>query len=333
MPFRYMPVLRTKAAEVPALSNLSNAAKSKTFPIFRMTPTIPQSVPSKMIAELQEFQLSVDGGHNFDLTGSARQFVAFFNALGNGGLSVIPAVSTNDDPNYISAAIQLKGAFGIGIVVIVTLADLPAVARWCQNNNLAPNEVDLVVTAGDAAGYEHVSFATYVTHAITATLSDANSWRSTTLHSFSAARDHSGYSRGRSLVPRKCWMLWDYVNRQNLPFRLDFSDCGHIHASLDEAPGFAMANATVSVRYTINNCWVVLKGTTIRGPSGSPMTTQYRAHATALIREPEFNQIVGCWGDARIQHYATTRDGTGSRAKWVEILLNRHISHVCDRLP
>ena len=92
-----------------------------------------------------------------------------------------------------------------------------------------------------------------------------------------------------------------------------------------------MANATVSVRYAIDDDWVVLKGTQVGGAHGSPMRLQYQAHAKALTKEPQFNKLSHCWGDDRIIHYSTTTGGTGGHKEWVAVLLNRHISHVCDR--
>jgi hypothetical protein len=113
---RYVPVLRTKAAEIPALANLSASAKARIFPVIRITGAISTTVQSNLVSKLQSFPFSLDGGYNFDVTGSAQTFMSLFSALGNGGLSIIPAVSTNDDPAYIAAALSLIGKFGNGVV-------------------------------------------------------------------------------------------------------------------------------------------------------------------------------------------------------------------------
>ena len=195
------------------------------------------------------------------------------------------------------------------------------------------NDIDLVITVGDVSSYDPSTLAGYVSQCLTGSLNATNPWRSISLNSYSAAQDHGGYSRGRNLVSRRCWQLWNNVSPLALPFKLDYSDYGHIHPSLEEVPGYAMANATVSVRYAIDDNWVILKGTQVGGAHGSPMRIQYQGHATALIKESQFNKLSYCWGDDQIRHYATTTGGTGGRKEWVAVLLNRHISHVCDRLP
>lgn len=298
-----------------------------------MTGNVPATFEPNAVAKLQGLPFALDGGYNSEATGSTQPFISLFNGLRNGGIAVIPAVSTNDDQAYVSAALQLVAATEGRAVVIVRLSDIPTVVQWCSSNGVNKSNTDLVVTVGDVSNYDPISFAHYVIHTIRSMLPQLSGWLSISLHSYSAARDHGGYNRGRNLVPRKCWQLWSNVAQAQLTFQLDYSDCGHIHASLDEVPGYAMASATVSVRYTINDYWVVLKGAPTRGPSGISMRNQYQSHAVSLMQEQEFNQIPGCWGDARIQHYATTTGNTGGRRQWVEISLNRHISHVCERLP
>lgn len=234
---------------------------------------------------------------------------------------------------YLKVALGLRNKFGKGIALMSNLSDLPNLPSWCRSHDVSPNEVDLIVTVGDVSQHDPVSYAKYVRQTLISELGSSPSWRRTYLNSHSAARDHGGFPKGRSLCPRKCWLVWVAVITPQLPFDLHYSDCGHVHPSLDEVPGYAMANATVSVRYAIDNNWVVIKGSPTGGPSGSPMRTQYQSHAQALLREAEFNQIPDCWGDDRIRHYATTTGGTGGRQQWVEVLLNRHMSHVCERLP
>ena len=133
--------------------------------------------------------------------------------------------------------------------------------------------------------------------------------------------------------PRSCLHLWQNIQKLKISFKLDFSDYAQLHESLEEAPGVAMAHATVSVRYCVNDSWVILKGAPVGGASGAPMRAQYQSHAIALTKEKEFNNLSYCWGDDQILSYSTTTSGTGGRKEWVAVSLNRHISHVCDRLP
>jgi hypothetical protein len=331
--YRYLPVLKTKAGEITALENLSVAAKARVFPLLRMTSDVSPTVTGALVSKLASVPISLDGEHNAFTSSSTSSFISLFNHLGSSGVSVIPAISTNADTAYIQAALRLVGKYCSGSVIITTLGDLGGVINWCSANSLRSNEVDLVITAGDAAPFDPNSFARYVYHSIISVLSNGPAWRSVSLHSYSAAKDHGVYNKGRTLVPRRCWGLWNNICSQSLPFKIDYSDCGHVHPSLDEVPGYAMINATVSVRYTINDCWVVIKGSSTRGPAGIAMSDQYKSHAKALLAEHEFNSLSQCWGDDRIRIYAASQGGAGGRKEWVGVLLNRHLSHVCDRLP
>ena len=96
----------------------------------------------------------------------------------------------------------------------------------------------------------------------------------------------------------------------------------------------AMAGATVSVKYAIDDNWVMIKGRRTTGASGLPMGDQYRAHARTLVRRADFGGLTGCWADQRIASIAATASvSAGGRPQWVEINANRHFALIVDRLP
>ncbi|MBO9100015.1 MULTISPECIES: beta family protein [unclassified Rhizobium] len=332
MPLPYFPVVRTKAGEVDALFNLSAGAKAKTFPIVRMTTTVPATFLVKMTRDLVGFPISLDGANNVSETGTTTAYTALFTGLGNGGVPVIPAVRNSDDPAYVAAAGALVGRYLPGIVVQCSLADLPNVGAWIAGQGWPRSDVDLIIDAGGVSELDPVSFSGYVASIINATLAVGHGYRRVALHSWSAPRDHGALARGRQLVPRRDWMLWRAVAAQ-VGFDLGYSDSCHVHPSLDEIPGYVMATATVSVRYTIDDYWIIRKGIRTSGPNGIQMEAQYRGHAQALVAEAAFNAIPNCWGDSRIRFYAASTAGAGGRAQWAAVLLNRHVTHVCDRLP
>jgi hypothetical protein len=329
---KYFPVLRTKAGEVDALSNLPAHAKERIFPIIRMTTTVPVTFQAKMHRDLTGFPIALDGANNSAETGSTAAFLTLLNGLGQGGVPVIPAVRIDDDVAYITTASSLIGQYHTGILVQCALADLNRVGAWIASQGWSQRDVYLIIEAGGVSELDPVSFGGYVATIISGAISVPHNYRQIALYSWSAPKDHGPLPRGRSLVPRRDWLLWNAVSN-SVPFSLDYSDACQVHPSLEEIPGYVMATATVSVRYTIDDNWIVRKGVSTTGPSGQPMSTQYRNHAIALLAEPEFNAISNCWGDTRIRTYAASTTGSGGRPQWAAILLNRHISHVCDRLP
>lgn len=332
MPIRYIPVVRTKAGEADALGNLTPAARGRTFPLIRLTGQVPVTFQPKMIASCAGFPVALDGIYNFAVTGGAVAYNSLFNGLGGNGVPVIPVIGMRADPAYNAAAAALVGRYGAGFVLDVPLADLPAAFGWVTTPGWNPNLVDLFVDVGGVAEQNPTFFGSYVAHVISTTLAAGHPWRSVTLHSWSAPKDHGPLNYGRNDVQRRDWLTWIQA-RPLVPFDLDYSDSAHVHPSLDEVPGYAMANATVSVRYAIDDFWIVHKGVRTTGPTGVDMTTQYRGHAQTLRADPLFGGLVGCWGDARIQHYATPPNGAGGRGQWAAVLLNRHLSLIADRLP
>ncbi len=330
---RYVPVLRTKAGEAQALGKLTGQAKERILPLMNLTAAVPPTFQQIMISESAGASIAIDGSYNLSETGTANAFNALFTGLGNGGLLPIPCIPFSSDPAYIAAAVPLIGQFATGLAVQAALSDLPNLQSWMQAQSLNPQDIDLIVMAGGVADHNPTAFGGYVTHALNTTLPNANQWRSVSLNSWSAPRDYGAVPHGRSLVPRKDWHLWSQV-APTVQFPLDYSDMGHLHPSLEEPPGYVMATATVSVRYTIDDNWIVIKGVRTTGPNGIQMTQQYRAHAQSLVSDTNFNGLQhGCWADNRIRHYATTTGGAGGRPQWAAVMINRHISFIADRLP
>jgi hypothetical protein len=275
----------------------------------------------------------VDGSFNFSETNSTASFTAMVAGLGR-HIPVLPAVECNAPPNYVTAVQRFVGRFAPGVVVKANLRQLPNVAAWVASQNWAASNVDLVISAGHAADYDPAMFEGFVLHAIQTNIQNGNVWRSVTLAASSAPKDHSALALGSNVIPRLDWQLWNAVAPQ-LRFQVDFGDYGIAFPDLAEVPGIAMTRATVSVRYTIDNDWIVLKGRPTTGAHGQPMGDQYRAHAQHLLREPHFDQLQNCWGDTRVRQIAATTppQGAGNRTQWVAITVNRHLSLVADRLP
>jgi hypothetical protein len=333
MPFRYVPLLRTKAGEVTALQNLAAADKQRIFPIFHLVAAPPATFGSGIIAAWTGMPLALDGLFNFGITGNLTAFNVAMNALGH-KIPVIPCAECDAPQNYLAGIKRFVGKFAPGLVVKATLRQLPTLGAWVAAQQWRPDSIDLVVTAGHAADYDPPTFEGFVTHAIQAHIAANNGWRSITLASSAAPRDTGALAYGRNVIPRLDWQLWNGVQDQ-MPFQLDYGDYGIAYPDLTEPPGIAMTRATVSVKYTIDDEWILRKGRSTTGAQGQPMTDQYRAHAKALVREPQFGGLPNCWADDRIKQIAATNppQGAGNRPQWVGISVNRHLSLVANRLP
>jgi hypothetical protein len=243
----------------------------------------------------------------------------------------LPVVEIGAAAGYNQASFSHLNQFGPGLMLKCTPGNLGSVAAFAQQMQIPQNQIDLLVDAGHISEYDPVSFAGYVSYILQTNL-PGTQWRSVTLGSSSAPKDFGQLSLGTTIVPRIDWLMWSNLP-QSPAAPIDFADFGISHRDLTEPPGIAMAGATVSVRYTVANSWVMIKGTRTTGATGVPMGDQYRAHAQTLRARPDFGGLPGCWADQRIVAIATTPISAGGRAQWVEINANRHFAFVTNTLP
>ncbi|MBR1270464.1 hypothetical protein JQ629_23600 [Bradyrhizobium sp. AUGA SZCCT0222] len=331
MPFTYRPMLKTKAGEATALLNLAPGEKNRIAPVFHVAETPPATFAARMAAAWSGRTCFLDGSFNFNGSGTSTDFDNTFLALGASGIPVLPVIEIGAAHPYNLASFAHLNRFGPGLMLKCTPGNLPSASGFAQQMNVPQNQIDLLIDGGHISEYEPVSFAGYVSHILQTNL-PGSQWRSVTLGSSSAPKDFGQLALGTTVVPRIDWLMWSNIVQP--PAKpVDFADFGISHRDLTEPPGIAMAAATVSVRYTIANNWVMIKGRRTTGATGVPMGHQYRAHAQTLRARPDFGGLPICWADQRITSIATTTGSAGGRAQWVEINANRHFTFIANTLP
>lgn len=330
--YRYVPSLRAKAGEATALTHLSAAAKDRLFPIVHLAAEVPVAFVPRLGQAWAGRSLALDGLFNFDATGSGLALQTTFAGLRSLGVTVVPSVEYGAQAGYMAVVASLAQGAATGLVVKVRLGHLHLVTAWLAQGGWDPRNVDLVVLAGHLADFGAPGVLDQLVLNALQTFPNPQSYRSVTLSGSSAPKDMSNLGLGMNPVPRLEWALWQTVSPQ-VPFRLDYGDHAMTHPDMSDPPGFVMGNATVSVRYTVDNDWIVIKGRPVSGKNGILMPAQYRDHAQTLAAHPAFGGLTGCWGDGRIQQIVAGTGTPGSRQTWVEIGANRHLSLVADRLP
>ncbi|MBR0752512.1 hypothetical protein JQ604_09965 [Bradyrhizobium jicamae] len=331
MPFTYRPLLKTKTGEAVALLQLSTEDKDRIEPIFSVGEKPPANFIARMGAAWQGRRCFLDGSFNYNVTGGPSDFDTMFAGLGGAGIAALPVIEIGALANYNLAAFAHRGQFAPGLMLKCTHGHLSSAAGWAQQMGLQQAQIDLLVDAGHVAEFDPTSFGGYIGHILANNLQGSN-WRSVTLATSAAPKDFGQLALGTSLIPRNDWLTWTQIQQTANP--IDFGDFGISHRDLAEPPGVAMAGATVSVRYTIDGAWVMIKGRRITGPTGVAMGDQYRQHAQTLFARPDFDRLPNCWGDQRITTIATDPTASaGGRAQWVEISANRHFAFIASTLP
>ena len=333
MPFkyRYLPMLRSKAGEGIALTNLTNAAKDRIMPVFHLVHTPPTTFGDVIAGAWTARPLALDGTFQAFTLGATTEFTQIFNTLGRGGVEVIPSIDYGATGSYLTAVQKIRGKYAPGVLVKAKPNQLHDVANWITAQGWTIGEVDLVVFLTEIGGYDPDMLSPLVVKAIEDHIPSPSPWRSLTLSSSSAPKDMGELVSGQNLVPRLEWRVWKDVSAK-IP-KLDYADFSTTTPDLTDPPGYVMARATVSVRYAIDDYWIVLKGKGVSGKSGQPMSIQYRAHARTLKGNPAFGGLTSCWGDDRIDQIASGSINAGSRSQWASYVASRHLCLVADRLP
>ena len=275
--------------------------------------------------------MALDGKFQCDMIGSTRDFEYMFDQIGRGMVALIPSVECHALSGYLTAVHTLRGRYAPGVLVKARPNQLHDVRAWCAAQGWPPGETDLVVNLGDIAGFDPETLACLIGQAILHHVANPSPWRSLALAASAAPRDESGLLPGRNVVPRTEWTVWRGV-AASVPQSLNYGDFSTAHPDLSDPPGYAMTRALVSVRYTACDEWIILRGSSVADDTAKRMSTQYRAHAMALVAEAKFGGLLNCWADEQIRKIAKGAPGGGSRSFWAAIIASRHLSFVANHV-
>ncbi|WP_423142851.1 beta family protein [Parablastomonas sp. CN1-191] len=329
MPHRYIPMMKTKAGEIDALANLSPQARSRMLPLFHVCETVSPRFAGQLALAIGGQVIGLDGSFNFQHTGTGTTFSTLLAALRGASVPTMPSIGLNDPQAYQQLGRSLVDQNGL--IIKVSVANLSMLASFVAASGIAPVHVDVVLDVRHVASIDVPSYSGYLISVLSQHASVLSAYRSVTLAAAAAPKDHTSLSYGANNIPRTDWLLWSAVRTQ-VPFSLDYGDYLTGHPDLNEPPGVAMANATVSARYTLDNSWLIIKGRSTGGPYGQPMQVQYQSHAGAIAGNAGFGGV-NAWADGQITQAAAGAPKMASRQKWASFAANRHLSLVAARLP
>lgn len=155
-------------------------------------------------------------------------------------------------------------------------------------------------------------------------------WRSLTIASGAFPVDLQNCEKGSNPIPRHDWLSWktQFFDETSNQRRASFSDYTIQYGFYKEP--VEHGNPSASIRYTLEDKWLVMRGEVPRGKidyenaERRPAREQYNAHAQLLCEDTEilYDQDFS-WGDAFIYERSVNREDHGSP----EILLRAGINH------
>lgn len=207
---------------------------------------------------------------------------------------------------------------------------LPA---FLSRHSLAPGGVDLIVDLGSVE--EMVTEGVVaLTSSFLAETPDHGSWRTLTVTA-SAFPKALGSVKGSShgFLERTEWKAWRdalYLNRGRLARLPAFGDCAIQHPSGVEGFDFKTMQGSASIRYTLSDNWLIVKG---RGTRRVSPSKQFPGLADQLVNghlSVHFAGSAHCIGCTGVAAAADGAAKFGSLTVWRWLGTTHHITRAVD---
>lgn len=344
----YVPLLKSKPGERDALAQLAPAAKSGLTPLIEV-----DSVPEDLDTGDPNRSLDRHCTLNIDPLAAAwgttdRIFldpiwVATLQSTTNqpgaeyvyqqaqaAGLQFVPVCGLRRGATELTAASNHNAR---GVCLRIDEVDMASASLANDVNSFlgavskAATEVDLVLDLGVVYG-STVPRILGVARAYLTLLPLLTQWRTVTLASCAFPANMAGIpSNGTTTIERTDWLTWQqlHAQRSGLARLPTFGDYAIQHPVPLEGFDPRYMASSANIRYTLDDSWLVLKGSSLRRTPGS---NQYSALATALIARQEFMQAGHCVGCHDITQCAGGAPLMANPTAWRRIGTVHHLSHV-----
>ena len=364
----YVPILRWRAAEKGALQNLKTEDRELITPLVELIMPQPRSdgnktrkkTPAELLKEsidiflkdlptIHSELLKYWGRETFFLDvqlldGSIRA-KSLEKILGNGKqldillvplLSVIPVVGFASDEQTIRAAVNFAKENDHGLCLRITESNFKEkslasdVKAFIGNNSLDVKNIDLMVdfkivdeqTSHDSL-VRKINMIPYL-----------KQWRTFIVASGAFPQDLSQpqfREPGQYDIPRVDWTLWCQLSKdlERPPSFADYTIQHPVYLPRDSS-----SNPSASIRYALEDHWVILKGQGLRNKKGAGFK-QYPAQAQLLVNQKSiFKGDNFSFGDSYIAEkakYINTKK-TGNPRSWLEAGINHHLTLVARQI-
>lgn len=347
-PRHYVPCLRWKQGEYQALLRLSSSAQESIIPLIEVSEIgydYESGTDSKSVDEhLSKFAKRVKDKwgrpclvdmHLIEspqrMNDGQHPFAFVFDDLRLQGILAIPVINLKQDHACQNAIRDIVATDMRGLCLRISIEEAAApnlaalLGVLIQQYEVEVNECDFILDLR-APNFEPIDSFGKLLETIIVKLPHLNNWRSFALIGTSFPQSMGGLRLGESLISRNEWRLYKSIIKRLrvLGTRIPtFGDYGINHPdilSLDMR--FVKPSATV--RYTVDNGWLIQKGYNVRDYGYS----QYRGLCQAVVASQHYNGPAFSSGDKYIYDCAQGTESTGHLTTWRWVGTNHHLEKV-----
>ncbi len=344
----YVPVLKVKRGEKAALLAVQSSLRSRITPLLEIvernadnTPTVDAHLNTAFkgladsVAPYARCFLDARELAAADPTAAAK----VFQRAASAGIAFTPVTGMSRDAD-VAAALAHQDR---GIALRLTRAEYETgnlagrLRAFVATHELVPEETDLIIDIG-AVDDMIVEGVAALSSAFLAEVPDQRRWRTLTLSGCAFPMSMGGSVVARdshSEVERSEWIAWrDHLHaRRNALMRLPaFSDCAIQHPTGVEGFDFRTMQVSASIRYTLSDAWLLIKGHSTRT---TRPTIQFPALAARLVYGhlgTDFSGAGHCDGCESMKSAADRAPRLGSAEVWRRLGTIHHISMVMQGL-
>jgi hypothetical protein len=333
--WHYVPVMRTKGAELAALRTLQPKLRSLITPLLEFPPRLAQECRAlaQLEAATERIALHLAGWSgrsvfvDTDILGRTEPSVTahLASSLARAGIRPVMVASLKTGPgsSYTRSILAVLERHGSGICLRISseelrLTSVEMMIREClRRYGASPAMVDLIV---DRRGVQSDS---YTFSDFASRIPSIDSWGSLTVIAGSFPKDLSRLARGEThRLARHEWVQWQALASWK-GRRPAFGDYTIQHPYFSEPPAFP--NVSASVRYTLEDEFLVMRGEGVLN-EGSPGYAQYNGWAQLLVDRPDYFGREFSAGDRYISERSINRDSTGTPRTWLQAAFSHHLT-------
>jgi Beta protein len=337
----YVPVLKSKEAELFALGEVTLARKTNMTPLLEIQ-VMDDAGLKRTLKKVEKnwnanLPIFIDVDDTFLLNEPQRAtdaLIQLVNYLTQKGFHPIPVTGLGRNPTYQQAVINLVKTIKEVCVRLVN-SDLgnsislnSGLQTLISSMGLKYGQADLIIDFSAFLPSQIGTIASATINTINS-IPLINNWRTLTIAGTAFPSSLSRFTPVTpGLTPRSEWLLWSTVVQLPKLRRVpSFGDYTMVHPDMPLLD-FSRIPIAAKIKYTTTSDWLILRWHQTRQHNWD----KFYDLCDLLVVDPNYSGPNYCWGDEQISFCAARTTTSGNPAKWVKIGINHHLSFVADQV-